>query len=1028
MKQHLLISKALKSLLFFFTLSFAFNAKAGHMTGCDISYKCISQGKYQLIAKIYRDCRGLPFNSPTATLSAKGCTTQSITLSRTGIKDISQVCSSTAKPCSPSNTTIGVEGIEEHTYELTVDFNVAPYNAFKNNKCCEVFFGVGLCCRNSVITTGSANQDLWADAMINICMPKMNKKTNSSPILTTPPLAYLCCNQGVYYNYGAIDTIEYDSFSYELTSGYDGSGKSSISYNSPLSKTLPMTSYCPGSPPCTPNPSAIPTVGFFFEKSIGDMAFVPTNCSQVGVIVVQINEYRRDSLGAWQLIGQTRRDMQTNVRNCSANNSPVITGTQTSTVCEGGKICFTIKATDKQFIPNQLKADTVTLTWNNGIPKGTFTIKDPKAREKEAEFCWQTKMGDARETFYNFTATAQDNVCDLRNVTSKGFRVKVGKRAKTKTSFTVNKCYLLVFESKPDSAFVGTPVYKWELKDSTNTGYIYKKSAKQKDTFQFTHPGKYYLTHTISNKDNCASTYIDSVVVPTLMNCHIGNGRDTAVCFGTTLKLTSSITKGLPPYHYAWSTSAGHKPADTLTTFETKVTANTYVILKVTDDYNCPATDTIQVVANPLPVFNYSSLSPYCYNDGNINLHLETNIFPDKTRFYGKDPASVTCSGSPGMCVYNTSRLQNNKLGLNGKSDTIYFDFTDSNGCYNKDSLVVQVYSNPIVQLRDRIYCKEASAMEMDSSIILPKIKSSFIYNWSGDRKPVGANWTSILSNKGTKYVPDWEFDVPSAPTGQYVVDFLIANITTGCSTLDSCKINIPEPKPNLGNDTSLINCKSTVLNPGKFKSYLWSNATQNASLLINKSNLSVGKNILFVDVKDSNNCKGVDSVKVILDKPFGPRPNLGSDKTLAHSDSLVMNPGKFASYSWNIGGGNQTKKVDKSNLVVGKNEIIVQVIDSVGCDDADTINITLLTPLGINKSPLDLGWKIYPVPAQDVLNIESPNEIPFQFKLFDLNGKIITFGNGEGKIKLATQNLSPGTYIISLTSNGQTLRQKVLK
>jgi len=34
-------------------------AKATHMMGADISYRCLGNGKYKIIAKVYRDCRGV---------------------------------------------------------------------------------------------------------------------------------------------------------------------------------------------------------------------------------------------------------------------------------------------------------------------------------------------------------------------------------------------------------------------------------------------------------------------------------------------------------------------------------------------------------------------------------------------------------------------------------------------------------------------------------------------------------------------------------------------------------------------------------------------------------------------------------------------------------------------------------------------------------------------------------------------------------------------------------------------------------
>ena len=51
-------------LTLFFLLSFS-TANASHMMGGDITYECISPGKYKLTIKVYRDCRGIPFSNPS---------------------------------------------------------------------------------------------------------------------------------------------------------------------------------------------------------------------------------------------------------------------------------------------------------------------------------------------------------------------------------------------------------------------------------------------------------------------------------------------------------------------------------------------------------------------------------------------------------------------------------------------------------------------------------------------------------------------------------------------------------------------------------------------------------------------------------------------------------------------------------------------------------------------------------------------------------------------------------------------------
>jgi len=156
-------------------IGFTGNLSASHMMGADMTYRCLGNGKYKIIAKIYRDCRGISFSGPTFQAfgglnGGNGCGTYNLSITRTGIRDVTPRCSSASKPCNPQNTGFTGEGIEEHTFETTVDFNVSPLSNFKNkSSCCEVTFAIGQCCRNGAITTGPANNDFWSTCMINIC-------------------------------------------------------------------------------------------------------------------------------------------------------------------------------------------------------------------------------------------------------------------------------------------------------------------------------------------------------------------------------------------------------------------------------------------------------------------------------------------------------------------------------------------------------------------------------------------------------------------------------------------------------------------------------------------------------------------------------------------------------------------------------------------------------------------------------------------------------------------------------------------
>jgi hypothetical protein len=318
------------------------------MMGGDITYECISNGKYKFVIKVYRDCRGIPFNNPSISMYCVNGTSTSnntnVSYTRTAINDITPNCTSGTAPCNPENQTAG-EGIEEHIFEAIVDFNTNPFKALKDAGCCEIKIKVEQCCRNGAITTISPG-NFFTDAMINICnIDKTKKKCNTSPQLSIPPVAYLCCNQPFTYNNGVREVIDGDSLSYELSTPLSANNTNE-NYTGNFNAQIPMTPYCPPNPGtvnCRPLPNAKPPRGFYFDKETGDIVFTPTKCDEVGVIVIQVNEWRKDSAtNKWILIGFTRRDMQLVVKTCPDNNPPYFTGTNKYSVCKGDKICFKI--------------------------------------------------------------------------------------------------------------------------------------------------------------------------------------------------------------------------------------------------------------------------------------------------------------------------------------------------------------------------------------------------------------------------------------------------------------------------------------------------------------------------------------------------------------------------------------------------------------------------------------------------------------------------------------------------------------
>jgi len=587
------------------------------MMGADVSYKCLGNGKYKIIAKVYRDCRGIPmgivsFGAYAGTNGGNGCGSYAISgLSRIKITDITSRCSTASSPCSPSNSTTGNQGTEEHTFEITVDFNTTPLSNFVNKStCCEVTFYVNENARNGAITTGAAGQNFYSTCMINICnLKKMKNNCNNSPQLSNPPFAILCCNQPWYFNNGAIDTLDYDSISYRLVDGLQGIPNTSITYSSPFSSQWPMTPYCvpPTTIKCAPNPKTNPPRGFYFDTTNGDVIVTPTKCDEVPVLCIEQTEWRKDTAGVYRIIGKTRRDMQLWVRDdCGYNNNPVINGPFAYKVCEGEKICFKVKITDVTFTPYQTTPDTVLGKWNAGIPGATFKVVDPKLREKEYEFCWTPSIGMASDVSYSFTVTATDQHCSPPANSTRSFKVKVNSKPTSKRRYTQLKCGKFAMEAYNVYA---ANSYSWSVRDTLAKELFY--STKKTDTMNYYYGGKYIIVHKLTSANACVTIYSDTVILTQPPKVILAKA-DSFACYGTTFTLKAKVIAGKPTLKYKWNNG------DTLDyTIIKNFKKDSTLMLEVTDGDGCKFRDTTYTFVKPLPVINLGSDKVICTYETN---------------------------------------------------------------------------------------------------------------------------------------------------------------------------------------------------------------------------------------------------------------------------------------------------------------------------------------------------------------------------------------------------------------------------
>ncbi len=378
-------------------------AYASHAMGADISYECLGNGQYRIVAAFYRDCSGI--SEPT-TLSARvngpACgLNQTLSLAKdpnysviingqlvSNGSEVSQLCNApgvVSRCVQSSGTTF--PGVRVYFYTATVTI---PPN------CGNVTVSINECCRNTANNLASSQSyDLFTLATLNTDIPGCN----DAPVFTTLPVPYYCVNQTYTYSHGALD-LNGDSLVYTLVQ--------------PLGT---LTSTVPYSGQFNPN-NPFPNSLFTFDVTTGTMNFRPTAVGNY-VVAVRVDEYRNGVF-----VGNTIRDIQFVVINC--NNAPPavqsgltnqnvtgasVTSASSISICPGVPVSFTITASDPD-----AQALQVTSNIAASIPGATLTTSPINGRQDSVQitFNWLPSGNDTGTRY--LTLNISDKACPIEGI------------------------------------------------------------------------------------------------------------------------------------------------------------------------------------------------------------------------------------------------------------------------------------------------------------------------------------------------------------------------------------------------------------------------------------------------------------------------------------------------------------------------------------------------------------------------------------------------------------------------------------
>ncbi|REJ83554.1 MAG: T9SS C-terminal target domain-containing protein [Bacteroidetes bacterium] len=705
---------------------------ASHAAGGDLTYTYLGNNQYRITFTFYRDCFGIsaPTTKTVAIASAScGLTVPSVTLTRDpNVVEITAACSTAVTTCNGGNAT----GIQAYTYSGIVTLPAL---------CPDWRFSVLECCRNAAITTlqGPAGYDLYNEAFVN-----NTTINNNSPTFSIPPIAFMCIGQENVFNHGAID-VDGDSLVYSFIPPRDA-------VNTPVT-------YLPGYSIASPISSSTPVT---IDPVTGDIRLRPT-ATEVGVIAVLVLEYRNGVL-----IGSVMRDIQVYTTACS-NTLPALSGINATndfsiSSC-GGAICFDIFSNDAD------PGDTLTMTWNNGIPAATFTVTGSPI--PTGHFCWTPQPSDARAQPYVFIVTIRDNACPSPGVRSYAFSIQVSSLSMTVTHSPSVSC----FGSHNGTASVsaqGTGLqYTW-------TG----PNGLELFTPSISHLRGGVYTVNVVDASGCVGQQTITIAEPAPVSVSV-TGVNPG-CNTTLGSATAVASGGTPGYTYTWSNSQTGPNLN-------NVASGTYNV-SVRDSRNCLGTGSVTLT--------------------------------------GGIPISVTMTSTPATCVANNGTATVN---VTGGSGNIQYNWTPNvSTTSTATGLITGSYACEVVDLTTNCVVNVSTIVQNNAGIsatITQQSDATCASSEDGSATVMATGGTppySYLWPNG-----DTTASVNNLAPGTYlamVEDYLgcraFASVTIGSM--------FPAPNVNLGPDTTICIGSTLLLNAGAgFSSYLWSDNSTNQSLLV---------------------------------------------------------------------------------------------------------------------------------------------------------------------------------------------------
>lgn len=534
-------------------------------------------------------------------------------------------------------------------------------------------------------------------------------------------------------------------------------------------------------------------------------------------------------------------------------------------------------------------------------------------------------------------------------------------------------------------------------------------------------------TVTATNTFGCTDTEVATVTVNPLPTVAVTG--DTVLCLGDTTTLVASGGTG-----FSWS-NGPTTAANTITPGST----TTYTVT-VTDANTCSNSRPVTVTVNPLPTVAITGDDTICVGDtttltanggtvyawSNGPTTAGNTVNPTSTTSYTvtvtdantcRNTASqsvvvnalplLSFTGQDTVCNGDTTQITvsggSSYVWTHGPTTALvdlspivntYYSVvaTDSNGCSNTDSIQILVNALPAVTITGI-----DSICLGDSTLLTAGGANTYAWN-------TGSTNTAISVG-------------PSTSTS-YTVTGTDGN---GCENSASTTVVVNAlPTPTITGDTVVCDGDSTTLTASGGSTYFWDIFAAGPSITVAPATSTV----YSVTATDANGCEGTASATVTVNA-------LPAVPTISQSGNSLSVPTGYASYQWFLNGTAVPGATSDTYTGSTSGTVSVVVTNAAGCEveSADYLFVSI-NPVGT----LGFDVAIYPNPnnGQFTLRLDLERDREVGLRIFDLAGHQVwsadtELRSGEWKQSVDLSNLSRGTYLLEISSEGQKAAQRIV-